>query len=67
MKLNEICFDILNNQTINFHKNQIVNSNDTLSFIDGWASPLIYPMGKSILCGPIIKIIEELSKRHGYK
>jgi hypothetical protein len=67
MKLNDICLDIPANQTINFVENGIVNSNNTLTFIDSWGPPLIYTPYGSIICGPIIKIIEELSKRHGYK
>jgi len=67
MKLNDICSDIPSNQTINLVKNGIVNSNDTLTFIDWWNPPLIYNFGESILCGPLVKVLEELSKRIGYK
>jgi len=67
MNLNKICFDIPNNQTINFTKNGTANSNGTLTFIDSWSPPLIYDFGESILCGLFVKIIEELTKRLGYK
>jgi len=71
MKLNDICLDIPSNQTISFVKNGIINStensNNTLVFVDAWSPPLIYSVGASNLCGPIVKIIEEFSKRLGNK
>jgi len=68
MKLNDICFEIPINQTINFAKNGTFNSSDTITFIDSWNPPLIFSfLDDLILCGPFVKIIVELSKRYGIK
>jgi len=67
MSKNDICLDIPINETFSLFKDQTKNSTNLLSFIDAWNPPLIYyPFGNQ-LCGPIIKILEELSKRTGYK
>jgi len=67
MNFNDICLEIPPNQIINLAKNETVHSNDTITFIDSWVHPLIYRVGESILCGPLIKVVEEFSKRQGYK
>jgi len=67
MKLTDICLEIPENQTISFAKNGIVNSNDTISFVDSGHPPLIYFWDDLFLCRPFVKIIEEFSKRYGIK
>jgi len=68
MKLNDICFEIPINQTINFAINGTINSNETITFIDAWLPPQIYYYSDDlILCGTFVKIIQEFSRRYGIK
>jgi hypothetical protein len=65
-ELNDICISIPINQVINFSENGIFNKNDTLIFVDSWFPPFVFSFRPKI-CGTLVKIIQELSKRHGYK
>jgi len=66
MKLDNICFDIPKDKIINLFKNGTADSNQTLAFIDSWSPPLFHGW-YGLSCGTFVKIIEELSKRLGYK
>ncbi len=66
MNVKDICVSIKNNEILNFSQSQFNNSNKIITFIDAWAPPYIYKHDSQV-CGPIIKIVEQLCKQYGYK
>ncbi len=66
--LNDICLSIpyMDSHEI-MGPNETIDLNRTLNFIHGWLPPLIFTIDIKIICGPIIKIVEQLSKKLGLK
>lgn len=56
--------DICLNTT--FEHNEAIDLNKTIGVIFGWEPPLVYYTNATI-CGPLVKIVEHLSIKLGYK
>ncbi len=66
MNASNICVDIKINEILDFSEDKFNNSNKIITFIDAWIEPYIY-VSESYVCGPLIKILEKLCQRYGYK
>lgn len=68
MSINDICFNIPYNKTVNLNHNALIETNSTLSFIEGWQPPLVFMHNDlTRMCGPLVKILEIMSKKLGSK
>lgn len=67
MSINDICLNIPYNISEILGHNQSIYLNRTISIIDGWLPPLVFNINtdRGPLCGPVVKIVEQVSKRLG--
>lgn len=66
MNAKDICVSIKDNEILDFSQNKFNNTNRIIAFIDAWFPPVIYNISNQV-CGPIIKLVEQLCKEYGYK
>jgi hypothetical protein len=64
--LNKACVNISENILTNFGQNNTYNNSEILSFIDSWHPPMVFTKD-NMLCGPIFKLMQEMSTQYGYK
>lgn len=69
MFINDICVNILYNISEIMGHNEGTNLNGTISVMDGFEPPLLfnYITSTGPLCGPIAKIVEQVSKIMGVR
>lgn len=64
MSVNDICLNIITRSNVD----EIKDLNNTLSVIHAWQPPLVFDIVNTTkFCGPLVKIVEQVSKRLSLK
>ncbi len=68
MSITDICLNIPFYENVILDQNYTFDINKTISFIEGFRMPLIFnKLNETQICGPLVKILENLAKRIGSK
>ncbi len=71
MSINNICLNTIPYDISEISdQNEAINLNKSISFIDGWMVPFIFEMkliNSTVMCGPLVKIVEILGKKLDFK